>query len=598
VSQATAAPERTNHRTLTQQLAEDLSWLEGHCRRQGPSAQALQLRFAAGLVRNVIGPHLDGQPAEPLHVVVVGGAGAGKSTVANFLAGTLQAEANPQAGFTRHPVAYVSANGAQSWPAQLGFLGPLKRLTETAPASLDADVYQVRKVPNLAGSVHLLSGAVVWDCPDMTTWAATGYVPRLVEVAALADVIVYVASDERYNDEVPTQFLRLLGEAGKAVVVCLTKMREPDVPAFVEHFRQEVLARLGIAEAPVVTIPFLQREELANPLQHARRYQVPLLNQVAVVSSPPEESRRRCVHAAADYLAAHQDQLLGVARHDLEALQVWRTLVQDGQREFDNRYRQEFLLSERFRRFDEALVKLMDLLELPGPGRYVSMALRVVRMPYHLLRTWLGKVFQRPASPPAPEAEVLEDAARGWLDMLRKEAASRSDSHPLWRHIDRGFDTGLYERALDRFRQGFRAFELSQADEAERTARALYESLEKNPVTLNTLRGMKLALDAGAVTLAVAFDWALTWLDLLLAPLAASLTHHAVELVARSHIDTRREKVRQRQLGLMTQHISAPLGDWLGDWPTTGGSEYERLQLALRRIPEAVRQVHSLVRSP
>ena len=53
----------------------------------------------------------------------------------------------------------------------------------------------------------------------------------MLEIAALADVIVYVASDERYNDEVPTQFLHLLLQAGKPVVVCLMKMREPDAPA-------------------------------------------------------------------------------------------------------------------------------------------------------------------------------------------------------------------------------------------------------------------------------------------------------------------------------------------------------------------------------
>ena len=32
------------------------------------------------------------------------------------------AEANPQAGFTRHPVAYTHAGGAADWPAYLGFL--------------------------------------------------------------------------------------------------------------------------------------------------------------------------------------------------------------------------------------------------------------------------------------------------------------------------------------------------------------------------------------------------------------------------------------------------------------------------------------------
>src|SRR2546425_19115 len=143
-------------RTLTSQLADDLAWLEEHCRRQPDQARpASRLRFAAALVRNCIGPFLDGQPPTPLHVVVVGGAGAGKSTVANLLSGAVMAEANPQAGFTRHPIAYTSANGQATWPAHLGFLGPLERLSRPSPSNLDADVYQVRRVTPEPGTFSL-----------------------------------------------------------------------------------------------------------------------------------------------------------------------------------------------------------------------------------------------------------------------------------------------------------------------------------------------------------------------------------------------------------------------------------------------------------
>src|SRR5262245_13252723 len=104
-------------RTLTSQFADDLAWLEEHCRRQPDQADhAGQLRLAAALVRNCVGPFLDGQPPLPLHVAVVGGAGTGKSTIANFLTGSTAAETNPQAGFTRHPIAYTGANGAMTWP--------------------------------------------------------------------------------------------------------------------------------------------------------------------------------------------------------------------------------------------------------------------------------------------------------------------------------------------------------------------------------------------------------------------------------------------------------------------------------------------------
>src|SRR6516165_8012593 len=248
--------DESSTRALTSQLAEDLGWLEEHCRRQGDHAsQAGELRLAEALVRNSIGPFLDRQPAEPLHVAVVGGAGTGKSTVANMLSGTSAAEANPQAGFTRHPIAYTTANGPLSWSGYAGFLGPLQRMSEPAPANLDADVYQVRRIPPDQGNAGLLPRFVVWDCPDMTTWAASGYVFRLLEIAGLADVIVYVASDERYNDEAPTQFLKLMLQAGKAVVVCLVKMKEPDAPAFLAHFQKEVLSRLAGGTIACITIP-------------------------------------------------------------------------------------------------------------------------------------------------------------------------------------------------------------------------------------------------------------------------------------------------------------------------------------------------------
>src|SRR5690348_14602590 len=136
----TCMTEQAGTRATMAQLADDLGWLEQHCRAHPERAvEAGELRLAAALVRNVVGPFLDGQAPSPLHATVVGGAGAGKSTVANLLSGARGAEANPQAGFTRHPIAYTSADGALAWSSHLGFLGPLQRLAQAAPASLDQD---------------------------------------------------------------------------------------------------------------------------------------------------------------------------------------------------------------------------------------------------------------------------------------------------------------------------------------------------------------------------------------------------------------------------------------------------------------------------
>ena len=581
-------------RTLTSQLADDLAWLEEHCRQQPEGGQAAgQLRLAAALVRNCIGPALDQQPPVPLHVVVVGGAGAGKSTVANFLSGAAAAEANPQAGFTRHPIAYVSAQGQMQLPAHLGFLGPLQRLAQPSPSSLDSDVYQIRRVP-ADESFSLLHQFIIWDCPDMTTWAATGYIPRLLEVAGLADVLVYVASDERYNDEVPTQFLHMLLQTGKPLVVCLVKMKEADAPKLIDHFRQEVLGRMTSTTVPVLAIPYLTPEQMADPVRKAGPYRIPLLNQVHVLGEPAAAARKRTVQGAVHYLVQAQNHLLAAARKDVAALHSWREVVQAGQLEFDQRYKREYLTSEKFRSFDEALVRLMELLELPGVGKFVSGTLWVLRTPYRLAKGFFSKALSRPETAGRPELPVLEGALGGWLDLLRKEAARRAGTHPVWAHIEKGFSSGLTDMAQERFQQGFRGFQMSLANEIEQTAQAIYAELEKNPAKLNLLRGFKFTLDAGAIGMTVAMG-GLNWHDVVLVPVIASLTHQLVEMLGMQYVDNQRELARHRQQALVTQYVSGPLAEWLAQWPATGGSTYERLQLALRRIPQDVQQLAQLL---
>ena len=137
--------------------------------------------------------------------------------------------------------------------------------------------------------------------------AAATYSSRLIEISGLADVIIYVASDERYNDLVPTQFLRLLLEVGKPVVVCLTKMRPDNVPTLLKHFEGEVLNGLPRGRVTTMAIPHLSPDELANPVARAAQYRIPLINQLMVLGDPPTASRRRNVKAAPQRL------LLGTA---------------------------------------------------------------------------------------------------------------------------------------------------------------------------------------------------------------------------------------------------------------------------------------------
>jgi hypothetical protein len=206
------------------------------------------------------------------------------------------------------------------------------------------------------------------------------------------------------------------------------------------------------------------------------------------------------------------------------------------------------------------------------------------------------KAVGRPEVAGPPEQPVLEAALTGWIDLLRKEAVRRASLHPLWAHIDEGFSKGgLGDLVHERFQQGFRGFQLGLVNEVDQTARAIYEDLEKNPVLLNTLRTGKLALDVAAIVGTLVLPVGGVLQHALLIPVAAAVSHQLVELLGKQYVENQRELARQRQQALVGQYISGPLAEWLAQWPVATGSAYERLQLALRRIPDALRQLDAAV---
>src|SRR5262249_13533953 len=135
------------------------------------------------------------------------------------------------------------------------------------------------------------------------------------------------------------------------------------------------------------------------------------------------------------YLHRVHDHLLRITRQDLAALEEWCGFVRTGQAEFDRRFRQEYLAGAKFHRFDEALVRLLDLLELPGAGRVISQALWILRTPYRLVKGLAVKALRRPDPPSLPEQPLLIEALSGWIDLLRMEAARRGKAHAVWAHI-------------------------------------------------------------------------------------------------------------------------------------------------------------------
>jgi hypothetical protein len=83
---------------------------------------------------------------------------------------------------------------------------------------------------------------------------------------------------------------------------------------------------------------------------------------------------------------------------------------------------------------------------------------------------------------------------------------------------------------------------------------------------------------------------------LLYIPLFASVGHQIVELAVWQYVEMKRSASRVTKEKLVRETIADPMSQWLTDWPTTGGTAYERLRATLQRVPEAIKAIGERVR--
>jgi hypothetical protein len=90
----------------------------------------------------------------------------------------------------------------------------------------------------------------------------------------------------------------------------------------------------------------------------------------------------------------------------------------------------------------------------------------------------------------------------------------------------------------------------------DQRARALYEIIRGNPKLLHSLRGLKLALDAGTTTLIVA-SHGLNWTDAVIAPLVIPLQRLLLEYGVEKYLDVQKARLKDDQFAAFTEMIEA-----------------------------------------
>jgi hypothetical protein len=267
--------------------------------------------------------------------------------------------------------------------------------------------------------------------------------------------------------------------------------------------------------------------------------------------------KRQALAGALEFLDHRLDDLLAPLKAEVTVAEQWAlTVARTSEREFYDRHRRHYLNDEKYVDFNHTLVKLMDKLEIPGIGPYISSLSKgiksvsrfVVGGVVNLARAALGRPNPKLGRP--PEEEVVIDAFERWYDALKAEAQlhAASGGHPAWAVIARKLGShkfyGSFVGDLGAAYQGYR--ERMDRITAER-AQAIYEVIATRPRLLNMLRGVKATLDVGTTGLIVA-SHGLDWTDAVIAPLVAPVQRLILEFGLQKVLDAERARLKAQQV--------------------------------------------------
>lgn len=461
--------------------------------------------------------------AMPLQVVVVGPTQVGKSTVTNLLLQQSLAESSAEAGFTVHCQGFHVVDkpqdrysGTAHWAAE--YFGELR---QSKQAALDRQVLGEYSLQETTSANTSLLNTVVWDTPDFDSIRSFDYSTPLIKAVAVADLIVFVVSKEKYADKTVWTMLKFLHSLNVKVVLVMNKTPKGVRDELADSLRNKYQAALpGSAFPPLCFIgeyksvaPALMDSDELNALEKS----------VAdnLHSAEPGELKDN----ALGFIKQHWNgwtENVG-AEHRLQG--EYKKLVEKVTTDTLARYRSEYIDSDRHQEVMQlALSELLVLLEVPGMAKPLSKIRSVVTWP---LRTLISS-----AKEPSPVAKDDRNEERRLLDELGKHALAtlntsiaQKESGPngdWWQHrraevtqAEYAINHGL-DKSLDNYQT------LLQV-EIDRAAQSLYKNLQTQPATLNSLRAARVTADAAAVVLAVK-SGGLGAVDLVVAPAMLSLT--------------------------------------------------------------------------
>jgi hypothetical protein len=226
------------------------------------------------------------------------------------------------------------------------------------------DCYTVRQIQ----ADVLPANIVLWDSPDCDAVGSTRYLAAVVEAAAVADLLVYATSVEKYAVADLVEWLFHLSNAGIPIIECLNKTPKKDRVAVmrkqIDDLFPAVAQRLGL---PAPTLQMTALRYMADgeeaDLWGADHPEAAALR-AAVLESLPTQDTMNQAHAALRFVCHRIERVLEPACMELTVQNTWKATVDAGVAAFITTYENEYLAApaiiDPFRQLNAALLELLN----------------------------------------------------------------------------------------------------------------------------------------------------------------------------------------------------------------------------------------------
>ncbi len=500
-----------------------------------------QLIYAEAFIRK--GEVLDQEASFPLQIAVIGPTQAGKSSVVNTLLGLDLAGVSPLAGYTVHPQGFCNQHSIADCKGLQYYFG---RFQQLSAEQLSAQRYDCYSLAENSASSALLPPCVLWDTPDFDSIDAADYREGVIRTIALADIIILVVSKEKYADQSVWEMMKTIEAFAQPTLICLNKLT-PDSEAFIIPSLQEKWLQTRQDAFPQL-IPLHFDKHKGSPAWPADRTQ-------ALMDCQQQVARNKHALQCHQLLCRFWDDWLEPVRAEINAAEQWRHMVDQCIAQALEEYQRDYLNHPHYYdTFQDALVELLNLLEIPGLSRVLGTTRRIVTWPVRQLIN-LGR--KNTLDGVSHEVTLLEQLATHVLIQLSEKILEKIETDTLNREWWQDAASVLRQqknKLQGRFAQEAEKYHEQFQQDVEQTAKRLYRELEQHPMLLNTLRTTRATTDATALAAAI-YGGGIGLHDLVLTPAMLSITSLLAESAVSSFMSKQEAELKRHQLQTVKQRL-------------------------------------------